>query len=348
MIQVLVVIVYSIIIASIQLHVTIADAFEAPDNMELSGIQEFVQTTKQELSHLRDRIDQLTAENQYLASSLNMIQSASKKALYEKWVELITLEEKYRNDDTFDLDEDPDMYLEMAANAGHDMAQLELGLLYAFGSSTVNQSYPMAAKYYALSARQGNAIAQCYLAISYHTGRGVDKNLHEAMRLYRLAAAQGHATAQNNLGWLLLTGGGDTWTPSTQNEKEAISWFYKAASKNDAFGKANLGLCYVLGVGGLEVNHEVALKLYKDIELDDVQRYAEVALDETPEWSRKMMKLFQIVADDGDRYAGAVLAMYKERRSNVDVADVFGDEEEEEGKGDKKGNGKLYARSAAI
>ena len=48
-------------------------------------------------------------------------------------------------------------------------------------------------------AEQGNAIAQCNLGVMYDNGKGVEKNLTEAMKWYRKAAEQGNENALNNL-----------------------------------------------------------------------------------------------------------------------------------------------------
>lgn len=346
----LLVVLYFVISCSFEASTSVAkDADASGDGLEISHIQEYMKMVEKELATLRQRVEQLTIENEQLSKSMLVIQSVSKKALYEKWVELISTEEMHREDENFELDEDPEMFLEMAANAGHDMAQLEMGLVYAHGSPTVNQSYQMAAKYYTLAARQGNTIAECYLAILYHTGRGVEKNINEAARLYRLAAGKGHSTAQNNLGWLLLTSGGKDWIQSLKNEKEAVKWFYEGVTKNDAFSRANLALCLVIGAGGLEINTEVALKLYKSIDGEDIVRYAEVALDETPVWRRKMMKLFQLAAEDGDQYAMVVLATYRERHGEILHIDDDGsvDQHVSEHPEKTKGN-KLLSRSEAM
>src|ERR1039457_6341986 len=49
-------------------------------------------------------------------------------------------------------------------------------------------------------AEKGNADAQAYLGYCYFNGKGVPKNVGEAVKWFRKAAEQGNAYAQYNLG----------------------------------------------------------------------------------------------------------------------------------------------------
>jgi TonB family protein len=55
-------------------------------------------------------------------------------------------------------------------------------------------------------AEQGIARAQNNLGVLYENGKGVPKDINEALRWYRLAAEQGYAGAQNNLGLIYALG----------------------------------------------------------------------------------------------------------------------------------------------
>ena len=240
---------------------------------------EIIENLAGDVKTLTRRVNQLSEQNTLLARNLEALQLASKEALFQKWVELTKLEEATwmqhdRPEEEYELMEDPDLFLQMAADAGHPIAQLEIGLLFAYGSETTNRSDTEAVSWYHKAALQNQADAQCYLGIAYHVGRGVEQNYKEALRWYRLAAAQGQATAENNLGWLLLTGAtGQDASDIREQQKEAVTWFYKAASHGEPFGKANLGLCFAVGLGGLEVDTTVSLALYQDMESEDIERY---------------------------------------------------------------------------
>lgn len=84
------------------------------------------------------------------------------------------------------------------ANQTDAVEQNKIGEMYFYGNG-VEQSYEEAAKWYRLSADQGNADAQCNLGLNYEYGQGVEQSYEEAATWYTLAANQGNADAQCNL-----------------------------------------------------------------------------------------------------------------------------------------------------
>ena len=85
------------------------------------------------------------------------------------------------------------------AQQGNDVAQYNLGIMYAQGQG-VTQDYVEAVKWYRKAAEQGFAPAQVNLGIMYGQGKGVPQDDVEAVKWYRKAAEQGYALAQYNLG----------------------------------------------------------------------------------------------------------------------------------------------------
>ena len=65
-----------------------------------------------------------------------------------------------------------------------------------------------AARWYRVASRQGIAAAQNNLALMHAQGRGVDRNLDQAINLWFKAARQNHAMAQYNLGLAFYRGEG--------------------------------------------------------------------------------------------------------------------------------------------
>ena len=59
-------------------------------------------------------------------------------------------------------------------------------------------------------------------------GRGVAKDVYEAVKWYRLAADQGNVIAQYNLGVCYANG-----TGVAKNDAEAVKWYKKAAAQGD-------------------------------------------------------------------------------------------------------------------
>ena len=126
---------------------------------------------------------------------------------------------------------------------GNAPAQYELGVCYQNGKG-VSKDMTEAVKWYRKAAEQGHATAQCSLGVCYDNGNGVSKNPEEAVKWYRKAAEQGHATAQNNLGVCYDNGEG-----VDKDMTEAVKWYRKAAEQGYAQAQCNLGLCYEYGKG---------------------------------------------------------------------------------------------------
>lgn len=95
-----------------------------------------------------------------------------------------------------------------------------------------------------------------------------------------------------------------------QEEKEAVEWFRRSAAHGEPFGLANLGVCYTIGAGGIDPDYDMALKLYREIDKQDIQRYGSVALSESPVWRSNMMKWFEIAADEGEKLAITILKIH--------------------------------------
>lgn len=114
----------------------------------------------------------------------------------------------------------------LAAEQGYDVAQRVLGYCYKYGSGVkkdkaeaikwatraaeqgnsiaqsdlahyyyVNRNYVKAVKWFRLAAEQDSDFAQYYLGLCYEKGRGVDKNIEEAVKWYKLADVDGLNTS---------------------------------------------------------------------------------------------------------------------------------------------------------
>ena len=80
-----------------------------------------------------------------------------------------------------------------------------------------------------LASAQGNIQAKNNLAFCYQKGRGVHKDVKEAIRLYEEAAAGGHASAQYNLGYCYWYGEG-----VKTDKNRAIELFKQSADNGNA------------------------------------------------------------------------------------------------------------------
>jgi len=92
-----------------------------------------------------------------------------------------------------------------------------------------------AAEFKAL-ADKGNPFAQCIMGVMSQNGRGVTKDIHQAINWYMKSANQGFAGAEEHLGEIYRDG-----TDGIKKDtKLAANWFRRAAFHGD--GKAQLAL----------------------------------------------------------------------------------------------------------
>ena len=94
--------------------------------------------------------------------------------------------------------------------------------------------YVEAVKWFRLSADQGNAEAQYYLAFMYDNGKGVTQDFKEAVKWHRLSAEQGNANAQTSLGFMYVLGQG-----VIQDDVYAHMWWNIEAEGGSSRAKKN-------------------------------------------------------------------------------------------------------------
>ncbi len=86
----------------------------------------------------------------------------------------------------------------IAAEAGLDLAQYNLGILYFTGQG-VERDYGEAFRWTEAAALQGHAAAQLNLGSLYYFGNGVEEDRDRAVEWYAFAARSGSAPAANTL-----------------------------------------------------------------------------------------------------------------------------------------------------
>ena len=89
------------------------------------------------------------------------------------------------------------------------------------------------------AAEKGGAEAQFRYAEMLRDGRGVAKNMKEAVSWMRKAADAGLARAQCQMGFFYMNGLG-----VERDEDMAVKWLNKAAAQNHAQAQCNLGVYY--------------------------------------------------------------------------------------------------------
>lgn len=94
-----------------------------------------------------------------------------------------------------------------AAEAGLDLAQYNLGILYYLGQG-VEQNYAQALRWTLAAAEQGHVNAQFNLASLYYYGTGTAVDYAQALRWNLAAAEAQHAGAQHSLAKMYELGEG--------------------------------------------------------------------------------------------------------------------------------------------
>ena len=129
-------------------------------------------------------------------------------------------------------------------------------ILFCFFSSQINaqssevfdaidrKDYTKALEIWQSRAKQGDSSAQFNLALLYHFGLGVEKNINIAIFWYERSAANGASKAQNNLGHLLYEG-----KETKKNIPKAVHLFRLSSRQGSASAQLNLARAYSKGIG---------------------------------------------------------------------------------------------------
>ncbi|ORY37593.1 HCP-like protein [Rhizoclosmatium globosum] len=124
-------------------------------------------------------------------------------------------------------------------NHANVAAQLQLGLCYYLGKG-VTKNLREAINVFHLIAKQGNADAQYYLGICH-----LDSvNVVEAVKWLRLSVKNRHSGAQYRLGMCCLNGLG-----IERNEVEAFRLLTLSSSQGNEDAQYQLGMCHLNGIG---------------------------------------------------------------------------------------------------
>jgi TPR repeat protein len=122
-----------------------------------------------------------------------------------------------------------------AAEQGHGLAQLHLGLMLNSGDTALERDDADAARWYLKAAEQGLADAQFNLALMHYNAEGIEQDDHAAFQWFEAAARQGHAKAQFNLGALYANGHG-----VERDNVEGYKWCLLAVMQGDFNANENI------------------------------------------------------------------------------------------------------------
>ena len=135
-----------------------------------------------------------------------------------------------------------------------------------------NQDYGSAFRCFRQAAETGDAYAQYNLALCYHKGEGVEKDLREAKMWYREAAEQGYVYAQYSLAEFCRCGDG-----GEKDMSEAVKWYRAAAQQGHPGAQYSLGTCYANGQG-----------VFKDVA--EAEKWYRKAAEQGDETSREALR----------------------------------------------------------
>lgn len=143
-------------------------------------------------------------------------------------------------------------WFRMGANAGDGGAQFALGLYYSSGIGGVVKDDNEAVKWWRKGAEQGISNAQYYLADAFFHGRGVQKNLEQALSLFQKVADNqndvwGKKESRQKLPQVQYELGESDY--EKENYKKAVEWYQISALQGNADAQFKLAQCYYYGKG---------------------------------------------------------------------------------------------------
>ncbi len=141
--------------------------------------------------------------------------------------------------------------LEARAAQGDATAQFALAGMYADADGPLTRDTVEATRWLRLAAEQGHEAAQLSLGVFYLVGEGVPQDPVEAERWFRMAAEQGNALAQNHLGHI-YQGAPEPFRTDRDvpvDHAESIRWFERSAEQGNLPAAISLAVKYRDGTG---------------------------------------------------------------------------------------------------
>src|SRR5262249_4848505 len=133
------------------------------------------------------------------------------------------------------------------ANEGYAAAQLAVGLMYNDGVGGVAADAAMAGGWFKQAAERGHPEAQRLLGLMYVKGVGVERDSGQALIWLRMSAEQGYALGELALADNLVKDGTDAEAQAAN--REAATWYQRAAEQGDTGAQAALAALYERGRG---------------------------------------------------------------------------------------------------
>ncbi len=158
-------------------------------------------------------------------------------------------------DDIPTSDEDTFKLVFPFAKKGNANLQNQIGVMYSKGKG-VEKNISEAIKWYEKSANQNNPWGLYNLANLYYVGNSVDKDYKKAFEFFTKSAELGNYDAQNRLANMYYAGEG-----VQKDYKQAIYWYEKSANQGYDWAQYNLADIYYKGIG-IEKDYQKAFSFY--------------------------------------------------------------------------------------
>lgn len=183
--------------------------------------------------------------------------------------------------------------LRTAAAQGNPSALLEVGNRYAEGKG-VGRDVNEAIVWFTRAANLGSAAAQYRLGSFYEKGYGVNKDLKQAVSWYEKSAIAGNRKSMHNLAVLYAEG-----YQGKPNFELSMKWFREGAERGLADSQYNLGVIYARGLGVKQDLVEAYKWFAIAAEAGDseaLKKRDEIAAKMDPKmvhWAKSAVRLFQ-------------------------------------------------------
>lgn len=150
-------------------------------------------------------------------------------------------------------------YWQAKAETGDAEAQFWLAIFYHTGNTggAAQCDYKKSIELLTKAANQEYEAAQFALSNYYMEGDGVEKDCEKGFQYLEKAAKNGHSKAQYTLGQFYYKG-----YITTKDYAQAVKWFTISAEQGFWEAQRDLGLCYQEGKG-VPANHEKAMELWR-------------------------------------------------------------------------------------
>lgn len=196
------------------------------------------------------------------------------------------------------------------SDLGVPSAQFAIGLLHATGLGGFNASQDKALTYYTAAALSGHRLATMALGYRFWTGQSVEADCEHATAYYFQAATRviqkqsllGGATVYR----FRLHDEIENFNGGNEIDPEFLQYYQYLADKGDSAAQANLGLIYLNGRHGAELNYDSAAE-YFELASEGESANADAHLgrmylegtDATPQDDRKAFEYFRQAAKKG-------------------------------------------------